>query len=543
MKPLSRDEWLEVRQASQAAVLDGIDDVLLPYQQRVDALLETTSVLVVEKSRRIGLTWALAATCVLKAARQKKEGGMDALYISYSQEMTREFVDACAMWAKAFALAAAEEEEFLFEDVHPDNPDDTRQIKAFRIQFASSFEIVALSSAPRSLRGKQGICVIDEAAFVDSLAELLKSALAFLMWGGQVVVVSTHNGATNPFNELVQDCLAGRKPYKHVHIDLDQALSDGLYHRICQVTGKPWSVEAEADWRAELIKSYGDGADEELFCVPREGDGVWLTSTLIEARMTEDAEVLRFELPENFLSLDPLHRRGLIESCEARVDEALGGLDPTEVHGVGFDFARHVDLSIATVLGMTKTLCQRERLCVELRRWPYREQAALMIRIIRALARWQAALFDATGSGEAVAEDVARECGDKVVLIKLSQEWYRTNMPMLRRAFEENEISLIRDREHREDLRIVKIVRGIPVIPDIRASDGKGNKRHGDFAVSLALAHAALRTDPVTMDYQPIAMAPNPTYSGHASSGRMRDRPNHDDDDRYSSGRDLRGRL
>ena len=32
--------------------------LLLPYQQQANALLNTTALLVIEKSRRIGLTWS-----------------------------------------------------------------------------------------------------------------------------------------------------------------------------------------------------------------------------------------------------------------------------------------------------------------------------------------------------------------------------------------------------------------------------------------------------------------------------------------------------
>ena len=78
--------------------------------------------------------------------------------------------------------------------------------------------------------------ITDEAAFVESLPKLLKAALAFLMWGGQVIVCSTHDGADNPFNQLIQDVLGGRLPYKHDRIDFDQARRDGLYQRICLVT-------------------------------------------------------------------------------------------------------------------------------------------------------------------------------------------------------------------------------------------------------------------------------------------------------------------
>lgn len=540
MKPLSRDEWIAIRRSGDAAILASLDDVLLPYQQRADALLESASVLVIEKSRRIGMTYGLACTAVLRAARQKAAGGMDVLYISYAQEMTREFIDACGTWARALAIGATAEDEMMFDDTDPAHPEETRQIAAFRIRFASGYEIVALSSAPRSLRGKQGLCIIDEAAFVDSLPELLKAAMSFLIWGGKVAVLSTHNGAANPFNELVQDCLSGRKPYRHMRVDFDLALKEGLYQRICRVNGKAWSPEAEADWRDEVIASV-TGVEEELFCIPSESDGVWLSTALIEARMNEDGEILRFELPADYLSLEPAHRLGLVEAAERQMIAALAQLDRDDIHGVGFDFARHMDLSVATVLALGKALRKRERLSIELRRWPYREQAALLIRLIKWLPRWQAVIMDATGSGEAVAEEVMRACGDKIVPLKLTQEWYRLNMPMVKRDFEDGAISLVRDREHREDLRLVKIVRGIPVIPEVRSSDGKGNKRHGDFAVSLALAHAALRTDPVVMSYQPVPSAAHPLF-GDGGSRRDWRYPDHDEDRRMTEG-SLRGSI
>lgn len=67
---------------------------------------------------------------MLKAAKAKSAGGMDVMYISYSQEMTREFIDVCGMWAAAFATAALDVEEFLFDD----GSDGAGEIKAFRIQ-------------------------------------------------------------------------------------------------------------------------------------------------------------------------------------------------------------------------------------------------------------------------------------------------------------------------------------------------------------------------------------------------------------------------
>jgi len=77
----------------------------------------------------------------------------------------------------------------------------------FGAQDQAATGIVALSSRPSNLRGKQGNIVIDEAAFHDNLPALLKAALAIMMWGGRIRVISTHNGADNPFADLVSTTL------------------------------------------------------------------------------------------------------------------------------------------------------------------------------------------------------------------------------------------------------------------------------------------------------------------------------------------------
>lgn len=104
---------------------------------------------------------------------------MNVYYIAYNQDMTVEYIQACAMWARAFNYAASEIEEGFWEE-----DDDDKHIKTYTIKFPDSgFRIVALSSRPSNLRGRQGIIVIDEAAFHEQLDELLKAALAMLIWG------------------------------------------------------------------------------------------------------------------------------------------------------------------------------------------------------------------------------------------------------------------------------------------------------------------------------------------------------------------------
>ena len=46
----------------------------------------------------------------------------------------------------------------------------------------------------------------------------------------------------NPFNELITDIRAGKKPYSIHRITFDEAVSDGLYRRICLRLGKELSL-------------------------------------------------------------------------------------------------------------------------------------------------------------------------------------------------------------------------------------------------------------------------------------------------------------
>lgn len=553
----TQDEWEAMRQEAMSAIpdlvaKDGKTKALLPYQQGVVGLLNSTStqVLYVEKSRRIGLTWGLAAYAALRAGRQKSAGGMDVMYISYSKEMTREFVDACAMWAGAFSIAAMAQEEFLFAE---GDDEGDKSIQAFRIRFASGFEIMALSSAPRGLRGKQGVVIIDEAAFVDNLDTLIEAAMAFLMWGGQVVVCSTHFGVDNTFNVKIQDVLSGRQPGEHVRIDLDDAIRDGLFERISLIKGNAFSVEAEAKWRQDIIDFYGDSADQELFCVPALSSGAWLATPLIEARMTIDKPVITLDLPKDYLQRSTLEQKILMAPFYEQIEEELGKLDMDLRYALGFDFARVADLSVLPVLAIEPNLNRSEVLCIEMRGVPGDEQKKATAMVMEHLrSRLVGAAFDATGMGWTVAEDMGRKFGLRetedgsglVWAVRLSVDWYRLNMPPVKTALEDDTLQLIKCDDHVTDLRAVKVMRGIPRVPDTRTGD-KDKRRHGDHAIGLALATFASRMRWSEYGYRAVPQSKAPNQQ----SGRLNMRPNHDDDRRKRNqfagplGARIRGRI
>lgn len=470
--------------------------VLLPYQQSWVA--DDADVAVWEKSRRIGASWCDACDAVMTAA--PAENAMDALYIGYSEDMTREYIDDCAMWAKAFDFAASAMDECVYED-------EGIAIKAFRIDFASGKKILALSSRPRSIRGKQGKVTIDEAAFHDDLPGLLKAALAMLIWGGKVRLLSSHNGDANPFNELIKDIRANKVPYSLHRTTFDDALKDGLYDRVKLIQGDRLKEKTLAEWRTKIYAQYGDNAAEELDVIPSAGSGRYLTRMMIEACMKPGIPVVRLTHLDNFTLL-PSHIREAEtrDWCDELLAPLLAKLDPNLDHFFGEDFARNGDLSCFWPLVQTRKLDLVTPFVVELRNVPFDQQRQILFYILDRLPRFRAGSMDARGNGQYLAEVAMQRYGTRIVQVMLSQEWYRENMPPFKAAFEDAKLVLPQDVDILADLRTIVMEKGVAKVPDsarIRGSDGR--ERHGDTAIALALASfAVFAIETVQIEFQAL---------------------------------------
>lgn len=476
--------------------------IFLSYQQELMSSTAHYDVTVVEKSRRTGYSWAAGAIAVMKASAQKKAGGDNVFYMGYNLEMAREFIDVCGDWAKKIGHVASEVEEYVFPD--PKDPD--KEIKAFRIEFASGFKIVALPSSPRSLRGMQGFVIIDEAAFHDDLDELIKAAIALLMWGGKILILSTHNGVDNPYNILIEEIRAGKKPYNLLRCTLDDALKQGLYQRICAVRGIDWSAENEIKWRADLIDSYGDGADEELLCIPSSSGGAYIPSLLVEKCLFPDIPVIRYEQTDVFGAL-PKHLREaeVRDWCEEVLAPILKEL-PNDPSYFGYDFARNGDLSVLWPVQEAKSTLLTTPFILELRNMPHQQQEQILFYIVRRLPRFSGGALDARGNGSYLAEVTKAEfqCIEEV---QLSQKWYREEMPPFKAVIEDRGLMIPKDRDIRSDFRAIVLEKGIAKPKDARDGDAKG-KRHGDSAVAAALAVFATRMEVVEYGYESAGQEP-----------------------------------
>ena len=253
---------LENRQRDTA---NWTTEILFGYQKRW--IIDNSPFKVWDKSRRVGASFCEALASVLAAQGDAQNKPMNTIYISYNREMTQGFIEDCATWAKAFNLGLAESgiENIVDED---------KGILGFIVRFKNGRTIKALSNKAKNIRGKQARVVIDEAAFCDNLQELIDAAIALLMWGGQVVILSTHNGAGNLYKAIIDEAKSGisangdRSKWSYHKTDIEDALSDGLYRRICQMGRRQWSPEIEKEWLEKLIYDYGYAARQELYCEP-----------------------------------------------------------------------------------------------------------------------------------------------------------------------------------------------------------------------------------------------------------------------------------
>ncbi|EGR1111415.1 hypothetical protein [Vibrio cholerae] len=468
------------------------EPVFLPYQRRW--FEDESQIMFAEKCRRSGLTWAEAGRNVLTSSKPKRRGGRNVFYVGSKQEMALEYIAACALFARAFnQLAEADVYEQTFWD-----SEKNEEILTYMIRFPNSrFKIQALSSRPSNLRGLQGDVVIDEAAFHESLEELLKAALALTMWGARVRLISTHNGVDNLFNSLIQEAREGKKDYSIHRITLDDAIADGLYKRICFVTDQPYSKDAEQKWRDDLYKNAPnkESAEEEYGCIPKKSGGTYLSRISIEQAMIADRSlpIIRLTCSDDWLEWTP-ERRTLetAQFSEQQLKPLLDALNSEHVHYFGEDFARRGDLTVFVPLEVTKSLRKRVPFVVEIKNAPYEVQRQVMEYIMSRLPRFRAAAFDATGNGGYLAEAAALKYGTDIVeRVDLSQKWYAEWMPKLKAEFDDFNLTLPRHQSVLDDLSSIKVVNGIPQVDKGRTKDvggKKGDKRHGDIAVGLAMA-------------------------------------------------------
>ncbi|CUZ67018.1 MULTISPECIES: hypothetical protein [Serratia] len=506
------------------------DGVLMAHQ--AECLSYDVSILAIPKGRRTGITFAWGLNSTLIAGAQKAAGGDNVYYIGDTKEKGLEFIGYVAKFARVIAAQQAQEvsaiEEFLFED--QDDKGNTRMITAYRVRFASGFQVAALSSRPANIRGLQGVVVIDEAAFHQDVQGVLDAATALLIWGGRIVIISSHNGKNNPFNQFCTDIEAGRygNDAAVFTVTFDDAVANGLYERVCAMKGETATIEGKKAWYSRIRNAYGPrkaAMREELDAIPRDGNGVCIPGVWIERAMPDERPVLRLALDDDFINKTEVERESW---GNAWIEEYLQPvmaecLNPQLRHVFGMDFARHRHFSVIWPVEITEQLRRVVPFAIELNNVPSGLQQQILFWFIKNLPRQSGGAMDATGPGMVLAEYTADHFGrPRIAEITLNRKWYGVWMPKFTELFEDNMIELPRDENIAQDLRTVETVDGIQMVTALERKDLKDPElvRHGDSAIAGCLGNYAALNLAAEITFESTGARPvYQVLSGYGSTG------------------------
>lgn len=446
--------------------------MLLGYQQTW--VEDKSPVKVIEKSRRIGLTFGSAFEAVETAAL-----GVPVWYVGYDHEMGKEFISDCLFWVS------------FFEQVH-----ETKILRKHgqkQLRFKNKAKITALSSNPRTLRGKKGLMILDEAAFHDSLKALLKAAIAVTMWGGRCCIISTHFGSENPFNKLVEDIREGKKSFSLHRVTFVDAINDGLYERICMASNIEATEEGKQVWRKRVLDDYGEFADEELNCIPDKLQTSYFPRDLLVS-CTWPCQMLRFDFDDATAQAQHSYKPRAVEMVSQIERDVVN-----EQIVIGFDFGRTQDLTAIAIMAVDRQLVAKPVVIIELHNCPFKLQEELLHALFVRYRTIVGIALDGTGNGSYLAEAMTQFYGHLADNVSISSRWYAETFGGLKEAMQSKRLYVPQDVDVLSDFASVRIIDGIPRVPHERnkstlASSGRVKARHGDSVIAVALAFSQIAT-------------------------------------------------
>jgi phage FluMu gp28-like protein len=238
---------------------------------------------------------------------------------------------------------------------------------------------------------------------------------------------------------------------------------------------------------------------EELDCIPRDGSGVAIPTVLIERAMREERPVLRLSFDKEWALKSQEYRQSFAEDwIRLHVQPLLDKLDTSIEHSFGSDYARHRDFAQFAPIAVPNNLSRYVPFVIEMHNVPTKQQEQIIWHCIEHLPRFRAGAMDATGSGAILAEYTADKFGhDRIIQVTLNDAWYREHMRLFQDAFTDDVFDLPKDGNLRNDLRALEVIDGIIKLPKLTKKDLKEpeKKRHGDFAIALALGYIATLHD------------------------------------------------
>lgn len=430
---------------------------MLPYQARW--IEDRSLVRLMEKSRRVGVSYATAYDSVRQHSLATRK--VDTWFSSRDDLTAKEFIIYCQKFAGVLKLAASAQfdAQILFGE-------DGKQSATASIQrFANDTRINSISSNPDVFAGKGGDVGLDEFALRHDPRHVYDIASPTIDWGGRLSIISTHRGAGNFFNKLIQD---ERDPDKRKHrgisihrVTLTLALEEGFLWKLQTKLpdDDPRMQMDEADYynyqRSRV--SSPERFLQEYECQPEDEANVFLSYDLLQGSFYSPADDLvehteetsdfrgkkgriRYLLPKGVLP------SGLRDYLAA--EQLKGG---SIFHGK--DVARRKDLSV-DVFGVKRDGLTMVRGVVEFDRVAFSRQEDILYPCMPLVGR---SCVDETGIGMQFAERAGEKFGAwRVEGITFSAGNKAMLAGPLRTAFEDRVMRIPDDDLFLTDLRMIR---------------------------------------------------------------------------------------
>ena len=333
------------------------------------------------------------------------------------------------------------------------------EYKALEVVFPGGSRITALPANPDTARGFSANVLLDEFAFHQDSRKIWQSLFPVISAGHQLRVMSTPNGKSNKFYELMTDAALDQVWSRHV-VDIYQAVKDGLSRDIDELRAglndpDAWAQEYELQWLDEA--------------------SAWLPYDLIDS----------------------------VESAEAG--------NPLGYQGglcfVGVDIAARHDLFVIVVLESVGDVLWARDIIVR-QRIPFAEQDFLLAGVFERY-RVVRCCMDQTGMGEKPVEDAKQRHGNlRVEGVTFTGAAKLELATIGKEAFERRKVRLpTKDSALRADLHKLQRVTSPTGAPRfIAESDASG---HSDRAWALFLALYAARIPEAVIEYHAVPLRRN----------------------------------
>lgn len=449
---------------------DGREPRLLSYQS--SWINDNGIMLIAEKSRQIGWTWASAFGIARRHAL--KDYILDTWGTSRDDLQAKLAVTDCKAFANVLHAGAQDLGRTVIND---------KGQSAHVLSFANNTRYYSLSSNPDAQAGKRGNRVADEFALNKDNRQLYSIMEPGVTWGGFIWIFSTHRGSANYHNRLITEAREGGNPknWRVYRVTLQDALDCGFLFKLQNAlpADDPRMAMDEAAY-FQFVKD--KAADNETFlqeymCCPADDATAFISYDIY------DSAVLGH--PESHYSIDQLR------AC-------LGDLY------MGVDIGRTNDLTcfwiIESIGGIKFT-----RACITMQNARFAEQEKIFYELME-LPMMRRACVDQTGIGRQFAERGTERFGHRCEGINFTGPMKEELAYPLKAGLEDRTFRVPPDKAVESDFRSIR--KETTASGNVRFAGERTVNGHADRFWSAGLANHAASTGPKSPTFLPRTFQP-----------------------------------